>query len=483
MSSERHLHPVAMLIGAIGTLRRWISGLVLPGIVLLMSQGFSLRTVVLFLIGVLVVGVLAALWGFLSWRATTYAVTANFFRLRQGVFQKSERTIPLDHVQSVDTVQGVIQRLFRVVEVRIETAGGGSSDPDASLSALDRTAAQALRREVAGSRKERTEETTGPTVLRRLSTRDLLVAGATSGQIGVAFSILAVGSQFFDDFLADDYVRRLIETLAPNWLMVLLILVPAGLLLAWLLAIAGTVLAYTGFTLSREGDFLYIKRGLLERREATIPLARIQAIRISEGVLRQPFGLAALRVESAGYGEDAGVSTMLFPLLPHDEAQEFLAAATPEFAVNTALRPLPRRALGRYIFRAVSGYLILALAAAVAWFLVFGSVLGLLVFLLVPPSALYGWLCYRDAGWAFEEDRLVVRYRSLGRKTATAPRRRLQSREVVRTPFQRRVRLATFLAEVASGSGGSALRVTDLDAGAAERLAGELGPKARLEGA
>jgi len=89
MSSERHLHPVAMLIGAIGTLRRWISGLIFPGIVLLMSQGFSLRTVALFLIGVLVVAALAALWGFLSWRATTYTVIGNSFRLKRGVFQKS----------------------------------------------------------------------------------------------------------------------------------------------------------------------------------------------------------------------------------------------------------------------------------------------------------------------------------------------------------------------------------------------------------
>jgi putative membrane protein len=256
-----------------------------------------------------------------------------------------------------------------------------------------------------------------------------------------------------------------------------------GLLLAWFLAIAGTVLAYTGFTLSREGDFLYIKRGLLERREATIPLARIQAIRVSEGVLRQPFGLAAVRVESAGYGEDAGVSTMLFPLLPRNEVDEFLTSAVPEFAVNPALQPLPRRALRRYVFRAVFGYLILALAAALVSFLVFGSAVGLLAFFLVPSAALYGWLSYRDAGWTFEEDRLVVRYRSLGRKTAVAPRRRLQSREVIRSPFQRRVRLATFLAEVASGSGGSALRVKDLDARAAETLAGNLGPAARLEGA
>jgi putative membrane protein len=476
MSSERHLHPVAMLIGAVSTLRRWISGLVLPGIVLLMSQGFSLRTVALFLLVVIVVATLAAVWGFLSWRATTYLVTGNSFRLKRGVFQKSERTIPLDHVQSVDTVQGVIQRAFGVYEVRIETAGGGASEPDASLSALDRTAAQTLRREIEGSQRERVEESEGPTVLRRLSTGDLLIAGATSGQIGVAFSLLAVGSQFFNDFLSDDFVRRLFETLAPNWLMLLLIFVPVGLLLAWFLAIAGTVLAYTGFTLSREGDFLYIKRGLLERREATIPLSRIQAIRVTEGLLRQPFGLAAVRVESAGYGEDAGVSTMLFPLLPRDEVQEFLAAATPEFAVNPPLEKLPRRALRRYVFRAVVGYLILALVAAVAWLVVFGSFLGLLAFVLVPPSALYGWLSYRDSGWAFEEDRLVVRYRSLGRKTAIAPRRRLQSREVARSPFQRRVRLATFLAEVASGSGGSALRVTDLDAGTAEALAGKLGP-------
>jgi len=476
MSSERHLHPVALLIGAVSTLRRWIGGLVFPGIVLLMSQGFSLRTVALFLLAIIVFAALAALWGFLSWRATTYVVTGNAFRLNRGVFQKSERTIPLDHVQSVDTVQGVIQRAFGVYEVRIETASGGASEPDASLSALDRAAAQSLRREIEGSQRERVEESEGPTVLRRLSAGDLLIAGATSGQIGVAFSLLAVGSQFFDDFLSDEFVRRLIETLAPNWLMLLLIFVPVGLLLAWFLAIAGTVLAYADFTLSREGDFLYIKRGLLERREATIPLSRIQAIRVTEGVLRQPFSLAAVRVESAGYGEDAGVSTMLFPLLPHDEVQEFLAAATPEFDVNPALEKLPRRALRRYVFRAVVGYLILALVAAAAWFVVFGSVLGLLAFILVPPSALYGWLSYRDSGWAFEEDRLVVRYRSLGRKTAIAPRRRLQSREVARSPFQRRVRLATFLAEVASGSGGFALRVTDLDAGAAETLAGNLGP-------
>ena len=478
---ERRLHPVAMLIGAMRTIRRWVSAFVLPGVAFLMSQGFNLRTLVLVALGALVVAALAALWGFLSWRATTYAVSGSAFRLRTGVFQKNERTIPLEHVQSVDTVQGVIQRFFDVFEVRVETAGGGTAEPDASLSALNRASAEALRREIEGSRCELSgvEEEAKSEVLRRLSTRELLVAGATSGQIGIALSLLAVGSQVFDDVLSEGFVRNLFDALAPRSTTVALVLVPAVVLLAWLLAIAGTILAYAGFTLSREGDLLYIKRGLLERREATIPLARIQAVRISEGVLRQPFGLASLRVESAGYGEDAGVSTTLFPLLPRREVHALLLRAAPEFAAAPVLAPLPRRALKRYVFRATVPALVVLAGAAGLSFFVFGSAAGLLGLLLVPPAAAHGWLRYRDAGWALERDRLVVRSRSLARATAIAPRRRLQSRGVVRSPFQRRARLATFLAEVASGAGGAAVQVTDLDTDAAETLAGDLGPGSR----
>jgi len=472
-----------MIIGGIKTVRRWLGASVFPGVAFLLSQGFSPWTLALLALGALAVAALAALWGFLSWRATTYAVSGGAFRLRTGVLQKNERTIPLEHVQSVDTVQGVIQRLFGVFEVRVETAGGGAAEPDASLSALDRASAEALRREIEGSRRETVGEEAGPEVLRRLSTRELLVAGATSGQIGIALSLLAVGSQVFDDVFSEGFVRNLFESLAPRSVTAVLILVPSFALFAWLLAIAGTVLAYAGFTLAREGDFLYIKRGLLERREATIPLARIQAVRISEGLLRQPFGLASLRVESAGYGEDAGVSTTLFPLLPRKEAHEFLLRAAPEFAAAPPLNPLPRRALRRYVFRAAFPALVVAAAAAGFSFFVFESAVGLLGAFLILPAAAYGWFGYKDAGWAFADNRLVVRSRNLARATTVAPQRKLQAREVVRGPLQRRLRLATFLALVASGSGGTAVQVTDLEAEAAEMLAGDLGPRRRPVGA
>ena len=482
MNSEvRRLHPAAMLIGAIKTLRRWIGFFAAGGAAAIFSGGMDLSLYLILGATLVVVG--SAVWGFLSWRVTRYWTSGSAFHLSQGVLQKNERTIPLEHVQSVDTVQGIIQRIFQVVEVRIETAGGGATDTDASLSALNRAAADLLRGELEGVKPEAAEdeEDAGPTVIRRLGTKDLLIAGATSGQIGVALSLVAIGSQFFDNLVSERLFDRIYETIAPGSILALALIALAVGLFAWLLAIGGTVLSYAGFTLSREGDFLYIKRGLLEKREATIPLARIQAVRISEGVLRQPFGLALLRVESAGYGagtEDVAVSTTIFPLLPRKEAVKLLKEAAPEFAVEPELRTLPRRSLRRYVFRSTVAIFLLAIVGGVQLGFLLDSILAGFAFLpLVVPAALYGWLRYRDAGWEVVEDRLVARSRSLGRVTSIAPRRRLQSRSVVRSPFQRRARLATFRVRVASSGGGTEINVVDLESISAFGLLRLLGPR------
>ncbi|QYJ16684.1 hypothetical protein Rxycam_02519 [Rubrobacter xylanophilus DSM 9941] len=483
MNSEpRHLHPAAMVVEGIRAVRGWASAAAIPGLAALLG-GLSWWVLALLLLGILLLIFGAALWGFLSWRATVYWVSGGAFHLRSGVLQKKERTIPLEHVQSVDTVQGILQRLFGVVEVRIETAGGGSSEPDASLPAVSRKAADELRRELGGERREpEAADVPLPRVIRRLSTRELLVAGATSGQIGPAAALVGAASQFFDElydrFLSEEAARSLLEALAPHAFAAAALLLLGVGLLAWLLAIAGTILAYAGFTLFRspDGRNIHISRGLLNRYEATIPVARIQAVRVVEGVLRQPFGLASLRVESAGYGRDEGVSTTLFPMLPRREAAALLAAVDEELAADPPLTPLPRRALRRYVLRALLPALLAVLAASGAWLAGAGAVWFLGSLPLPVLAALYGVLRYRDAGWALAGGRLVVRSRLVARTTSIAPRRRLQSRSVLRSPLQRRVGLATFRVRVASGGGGTGVEVVDLDLPSAWHLMDALGP-------
>ncbi len=519
-ASPQRLHPSSMLFEALKTARSWASAAAIPAVASFFGSGLSWWVIALVAVGALLLLVVSAVWGFLSWRATTYRVSGGAFHLWSGVLQKNERTIPLEHVQSVDTVQGFMQRIIgsvsslKVVEVRIETAGGGAGETDASLAALTRDDAASLRREIEGERRDAAghEEgvEAGPTIIRKLTSRELLIAGATSGQIGAAAALIGIGSQFFDNFIDNffsrGFVEGVFETIAPYAFLAVALIVFAVGLFAWLLAIAGTIIAYSGFTISRstDGKYLNIKRGFIRRYEATIPISRIQAVRITEGLLRQPFGLAMLRVESAGYGagtEDVGVSTTLFPIIPRSQIRDFLEEAAPEFAVEPELNPLPKRAARRYIFRATAPWLAVFAVAGTVFFTsgLSASVGPLLidlvgvplppgVFLAIPAAvvlvlaALYGWAAYRAAGWAMADDCFVSRSRTLARTTAIAPRKRLQSRNIVRSPFQRRIRLATLRTRVASGSGGATFEVVDMESSSARELIERLGPRKTVSG-
>ena len=226
---------------------------------------------------------------------------------------------------------------------------------------------------------------------------------------------------------------------------------------AWLISIVATVLTYGGFELRRDGDQLHIQYGLLDRRRTSVPLQRIQAIRINEGVLRQPFGYAEIRFHSAGFGSDQGSSGVLSPLLPWRVIPEFLDAACPGFAMDlnpAGMRRLPLRARRRYAMAASIGWVIsVVVVAAVVWRFFEIPVWWVLAALAITP--LFVWLGvarYRDAGWHVDNGGFLLRWRTMSRVTILTQVRRLQYREMTADPFQRRAGLVTFRTAVASGA-------------------------------
>ncbi len=254
----------------------------------------------------------------------------------------------------------------------------------------------------------------------------MLVAGATSSRVGPALAILAGAFQFADELLPDAWWERLADSAPAPSVSLVVGLVLAATLAAWILATVSTILTFGDFELRREGDRLLISHGLLERRRSTIPISRIQAVTISEGWLRQPFGLAAVRVESAGYGKPAP-SPVSSPIIRIADLPALLARSCPAYALDQMpppLQPLPRRAERRYILAnvwTVVAIVVLATAFTIAfpwsnwWW-------GLGAFGLLPPAAAYGLLQVRDTGWNIvETDRFVMRLRGVDRVTAITP--------------------------------------------------------------
>ena len=207
----------------------------------------------------------------------------------------------------------------------------------------------------------------------------------------------------------------------------------------------------------REGDNIKISRGLLEKQQLTLPIKRIQAIKLVEGILRQPFGMVSVQVVSISNMNAKGESNVLFPLLPRTQVTRFLEAVVPDFAMTIETQGLPLRSRNRYLLLNAIPALVLAILATVLlpW--------GYLAFLLVPLAAWLGNAQYKGAGWQPEGNKLLLRSRVIGRVSTIVSRRRIQSLDISCNFLQKRRQVSTLCAAVASGGAGTRIKLKGMD--------------------
>lgn len=215
------------------------------------------------------------------------------------------------------------------MKLEVQTAGGGLA-AEVSLPAITLQQADILQKRLHLPSSQRIEdESPGqPSPEKKLGWKELIITASTSNGLGVVFlgatALISQAEQSFPGLNIYEMLQHSLSGYANKgilgWVVVVLLL----LIMAWLLSMLGTVLSLGGFVLTREEDRLVVHRGLIEKKQVSIPLKRIQAVKMVEGVLRQPFGLITLHVVSAGHGDKSRGDVVLFPLLPKKDLEEFL---------------------------------------------------------------------------------------------------------------------------------------------------------------
>lgn len=74
---------------------------------------------------ILVSGMVRLVFLRLQYDCTWYVLTTRAMRIRRGLWVIHETTITYDNIQNVTVKQGPIQRLFKLSDIEVETAGGG----------------------------------------------------------------------------------------------------------------------------------------------------------------------------------------------------------------------------------------------------------------------------------------------------------------------------------------------------------------------
>jgi putative membrane protein len=460
--AARRLHPAGAVLSALDDVRNALFSVVV--LIVLGSQSGNLGTI-LVLLGVVGTAIAVAT-GYLRWRAETYEIADGAIRHRHGVISPDETVVPLARVHSIDVAQGPIQRIFGVDELHVQTAGGGEKG-EIVLRAVSPGETARLR---AAAGLPQATATDLPEW--RLSPRGLILVGLTAPQLGMLLPLVGGAFAVGNDLVGRQGARDTLADRLPTETGAILLLIAAAVLAAWLLSFLGSLVAFAGFSVTRDGDHLRIHRGFLQRRATSVSLRRVHAVSVAEGPFRRPFGLCSVRLETAGYGSEPSAARTLFPLLPIAGLDAQLATFVPALAGTggadpTFTRP-PRRAIRRYLLPGTLTVLLLAIAATLAWPVAWPAIP-----ILTALAALDGVARYRAAGSQLDSTRVLLRRGSITRRTLIARPTRLQDHSFAQSAFQHQARLADISITVASGT---TSKVAHLEATDATTLFNRLRP-------
>ncbi|PMC34017.1 hypothetical protein CJ195_25330 [Bacillus sp. UMB0899] len=461
MFEPKRIHPVGMILSFVKMIKSYI----IPAIIFFFVSSNESFNVYVIVGGSLLI-LLVVLTSILEWWKFTYLIKDGELRIEHGVFVKKKRYIPIERIQTINTSAGIIQQIFRLVKLQIETAGSGL-EAEVSLTAIKKQEADRIQKEISKYKQlskssvavDEQEEVILDLPTYKMTAKDLLVAASTSSGIGVIISAVAAFVSQFDEFIPFDRIIDRFEFLTNASITLYAILIFIAFFIAWILSIIGVVLKYAYFTVTKGDEELKISRGIFEKRQITIPTKRIQAIQIVQNPLRQLLGYTTIYIESAGGNSgDEGLSTILFPVVPKKNVEQLLVEFLPDFKQQNDLHRLPKRSMLRYCFRKAIPALIVILP--VAYFL---PPWGYLSIILLPVAAWWGYASYKDAGWNYHGDQLNVVFRVISKTHVLVNRNRLQSMKSKTTYFQKRVALQTFECTIKSGLLGRNFTVKDLD--------------------
>ncbi|NNN32213.1 PH domain-containing protein [Streptomyces sp. S3(2020)] len=325
--TERRLHPVTPLR------RAWAPVAVLIGWAVHdpdQAQRQLTRltpTVLLIVLAVFVPA--AALYGFLTWWYTHFAVTEAELRIRTGLVFRRTAHIRLERIQAIDITQPLLARVAGVAKLKLDVIGTDKKD---ELAFLGEREARALRAELlaraAGFAPETAHEVGEAPARELLRTppRDLAIALVLTGATWATLAAALVVPPLL--WFATHSLWTVLATGVP-------LLGAAG---------ASSVGRFVGeydWTVGESPDGLRIDHGLLDRTHETVPPGRVQTVRIVEPLLWRRRGWVRVELDVAGSS-----NSVLVPVAAREVAEAIVARVLPGVVVPplSALSRPPRRA-------------------------------------------------------------------------------------------------------------------------------------------
>nr|WP_226371834.1 PH domain-containing protein [Thermophilibacter gallinarum] len=448
------------------------------------------------------------------WRVRTWELTDEGVVMRWGLLNKRQLTIPYEHIHTADMSSELLDRLFGLMTLDLDTGAAAAEGDAARMRGLRAGEAEALRAELfrrkraAGSPAGEKDGAPAasddgvpderPLATFELAGRQLLLAAASqtsAASQAVALVVLLVNglNQLIEWGVLDlaGTGDELVATALPVLVPAVAAFVLAAIVLGAAVSFVLGLVRYAGYRVERYADRVVVEHGLLSRSSRTVAVDRVQHVVVRQGIIRQLVGYAEVYVQVVSApgeadGEPSG-SVLLHPFVRMGELDALLAEVLPAYAGvvgQVELRRLGPVACRRAVVRAAIWWpFATAIFFGVHWLFGLSGLLAsagwllgpllvaavLLSVVLLAGLVVDALLAWRGARYGHTARELVLVSGGFTRRTTIAPRSHLQRMQVSASPFQRRAGVATLSARTAA-SDAEGLELRDVPADDADAL-------------
>lgn len=391
-----------------------------------------------------------------KWRAYKYVFKDNAVHIYEGVFIKQHRSVPLKKVQNIQKKTTIFHRIFAVTSITLETGADGE-EASVKFDVISRGEADEIERaipismeEVAyaadanvlddeGTGFERTKTELKRTIHFSPIKRDVIKAVFTSlsflAFVPIVFSFIYKLDEIFE-LQAD--LKGIYHTLSGHWWMIALLVILL-MVIAIVYGMISTFIKYGKYEISSDQEQIFIKKGVLAENAFSIRKGNVQAVQITQSLMKRILGLAEVKLISAGsLGEGLSDTNSLYPFLPVNRAYSMVEELLPDFRVDSTLNKLPRKS---FIVRMLH----------IPWFVIIATILILIfkpgLWFLTIIFCLFVYILrmlnYWNTGFKIDDHFIYFKSGSLETDVFITKRDKIIEIAVTRTRLQRMYGLAT----------------------------------------
>jgi len=403
----------------------------------------------------------------------TYQFKNDEMIIRSGVISKKQRNIPFKRIQNTNVSQNILHRILNLYKLEIETAGdstgegilnGISKKHYIEIEELIQKYKSAYKEQAKISESDNKDyeneydneknSNKNSNILFYLDFNGLLKFGI------MRFRPLLLPIVGYIYSLFQQYNPNLSENIG-NWLelnfgylfnsinsfqliLTIIMLIFGALLFSWLLDIILTINQFYKFTLFNDEDKLITKRGLLSKRSASIPLKKLQLMRIYTNFIRRKFGYYGLALETAGFGGKVSKGPEVAVPFSRLENIVGLAKNIINFQYPFEFESVSPKTIRRAIFR----YLIVSIPILITLSLFYNYMF--LIFLLLPVLYWPALIKFRYRMFRIEDDKVIIKQGFIFEKISIIPIEKIQNVIIKETFFQRKLGLSSLIIDTAA---------------------------------